>query len=341
MGLLMKTNFMNKIIKVFIIYLFSCIFTLQAEEVYQGLSSKDQMFILSTGSSNGIYYAIGNFVCDYIVKKMNGHCIDKPSRGSVQNMARLGAGDANIVFSQLDVVYNTFIDYPVLSGRIAEPKEVRLILKLYPETFNVVVRKNSDINDIKDLDAKKINLDSEQSGSYLTATMFLSNISWNSDYSDNFKTKDDIRESIDQLCANKIDGFITVSGHINPMLKQAFNKCDLKFVPVGSRSFNFLLKKYKYYQPAKIPQFVYQKQQTSDWVDTFGVYSVLATMEGVPDYMVYDFLMVFFKSLNDLQQAYPDLIFAFEYPTGKKDKLTGIPYHPGALKYFKEYGLMK
>jgi hypothetical protein len=73
-------------------------------------------------------------------------------------------------------------------------------------------------------------------------------------------------------------------------------------------------------------------------VDTFGVVATLCTSTGVPEEAVYAVTKIVFENLDEFQHQHPALV-----GLTKEDMLQGLtaPLHAGAIKYYKEAGLMK
>jgi len=120
---------------------------------------------IATGSKNGNYYKVG--------KKLNKEVFKGKAKvintaGSVENMLLVAAGKADIALVQsdalemLDIFYNT-------SGKTSDDL-VDIIGKLYTETVHVIVRKDSPIELISDLDDTIMVSGGKQSGSTVTAT---------------------------------------------------------------------------------------------------------------------------------------------------------------------------
>ena len=76
------------------------------------------------------------------------------SNGSVANVAAIAAGSAQSGFVQSDVAYWAYNGTGIYDGR---PKVdvLRAIANLYPESFQLVVRKGSGIKSVADLEGKR------------------------------------------------------------------------------------------------------------------------------------------------------------------------------------------
>ena len=73
-------------------------------------------------------------------------------------------------------------------------------------------------------------------------------------------------------------------------------------------------------------------------MQTFGVKATICTTADVPEDVVYDITKTVFENLDKLKTLHPALAVLT-----KQNMLQGLsaPLHPGALKYFKEVGLIK
>jgi TRAP transporter TAXI family solute receptor len=75
-----------------------------------------------------------------------------------------------------------------------------------------------------------------------------------------------------------------------------------------------------------------------DEVGTFGVVATLCTSTRVPEEVVYSLTKIVFENLDEFRRQHP--AFAGLTKEGMREGLTA-PLHPGAIKYFKEVGLMQ
>ena len=82
----------------------------------------------------------------------------------------------------------------------------------------------------------------------------------------------------------------------------------------------------------------YQGAENPVNVETFGVIATLCTSARVPDFVVYVITKEVLDNFDHFKSQHP------AYATLTKERmLEGLsaPLHPGALKYFKEAGLIK
>ena len=92
-----------------------------------------------------------------------------------------------------------------------------------------------------------------------------------------------------------------------------------------------------YYVRTVIPMRFYPNAVNKGDVLTFGVKATLVTSASVPDDVVYKLTKEIFENLDQFKG-----LVAAQWQLTKKGMLEGLtaPIHPGAMKYYKEAGLM-
>ncbi len=138
------------------------------------------------------------------------------------------------------------------------------------------------------------------------------------------------------LCDNKIDAMVFTVGHPSGSIKEATTSCDAVLVNVTGPAIDKLVEKYPYYSKAVIPGGMYRGNP--DDVQTFGVRATLVTSAKVPDDVIYHIVKAVFENFDTFRKLHP----AFAHLTKKEMIKAGLsaPLHPGAVKYYKEAGLM-
>jgi TRAP transporter TAXI family solute receptor len=73
-------------------------------------------------------------------------------------------------------------------------------------------------------------------------------------------------------------------------------------------------------------------------VPTFGVKATICTSAAVPDDVIYTVTKEVFENIEELRKLHPALAVLT-----RENMMQGLsaPLHPGAIKYFKEVGLIK
>jgi TRAP transporter TAXI family solute receptor len=135
---------------------------------------------------------------------------------------------------------------------------------------------------------------------------------------------------------NKIDGYFGVFGHPTANIKDAANSVDIDLVPIDGKPIDELVAKYPYYAKGIISGTFYKGVEHD--TPSIGVKAVLVTSDKIPEKVVYELT----KTILDNFEAFKKLHPAYKTIT-KASLLDGlsIEQHPGAVKAFKEAGLIK
>ncbi|MDR2884777.1 MAG: TAXI family TRAP transporter solute-binding subunit [Deferribacteraceae bacterium] len=296
----------------------------------------DEDFItIGTGGITGVYYPVGGAICRLVNKNRKEHglrCTVESTGASVFNANAIGAGDLTMGIVQSDTQYYA---YEGKEGFAKANKDLRVLFSLYAEAFTLVARDDAKINSFKDLVGKRVNIGDPGSGNRSTMLLLMNEYKFTPK---TFSLATDLKpaEMAGALCDNKIDAYVYVVGHPNGSIKEAATTCNSHVVPVEGAEVDTFLKKYAFYPKATIPAGMYKG--TDKNVNTFGPRATIMASSKLSDTVAYETVKAVFENFDEFKKLHP----ALETLT-KEEMLTGntAPFHPGAIKYFKEAGLMK
>jgi len=298
--------------------------------------AETQFVTIGTGGVTGVYYPTGGAICRLVNKGKKEHgirCSVESTGGSVYNLNAIAAGDLDMGVVQSDTQYKAYKGVDQYEGK-ANP-DLRSVFSLHSEPLNIVARADAGIKNFEDLKGKRVNIGDPGSGQRLTMGILMDKLGWTND---DFKLASELKaaEMSAALCDNKIDAFSYVVGIPNGSIKEATTTCDAVMVNVEGKAVDELVAENSYYKYAVIPGGTYRG--TDEDVKTFGVAATFVTSAKVPEEVIYNVVKAVFENFDDFKKLHP----AFA-PLKKeemvKDGLTA-PLHPGALKYYKEAGLL-
>jgi len=296
-----------------------------------------EFITIGTGGVTGTYYPTGGAICQMVnknKKETNIRCSVESTGGSVYNVNTIKAGELDFGIAQSDTAYQAFKGEGKFTGAAAVP-ELRSAIAIYPELLALVVSQKSGIKTMADLKGKKLNLDSPGSGTNMTVDVVFEALGIKrSDLSLVNELKS--TEGPTMLQDNHIDGYFFVAGHPTANIKDASNSVDINIVPIEGAAIDALVKKYPYYAKGTISG-SYYKGVTND-VPSIGVKAVLITSSKVKDEVVYQVVKTILDNFDKFKELHPS------YKTITKESLLeglSVPQHPGAIKAFKEAGLLK
>jgi TRAP transporter TAXI family solute receptor len=300
----------------------------------------DQQFVtLGTGGVTGVYYPVGGAICRLVdkgrrAKEHNVRCTVESTGASVFNVNALRSGDLSIGIVQSDVqsfAYNGTEQF----AEAGPDKELRVLFSLQSEAFTLVARNDANIKVFEDLVGKRMNIGDPGSGNRNTLELLMKEYGWTEK---TYSLATDLKpaEMAGALCDNKIDAFVYVVGHPNGSIQEAANTCKSHLVPVTGPKVDAFVAKYPYYPIATIPGGLYTGTDTD--VVTFGPKATLMTTASLTEDVAYQVTKAVFANFDEFKGLHPALA-----ALTPEELLWGnsVPFHPGAIKYFKEAGLWK
>ena len=295
-----------------------------------------QFITIGTGGVTGTYYPTGGAICRMMNKerKTTGiRCSVESTGGSVYNVNVINANELDFGIAQSDTAYQGYNGEGKFEGKAV--KGLRSVLAIYPELLAFVVKKSSGIKTLADVKGKKLNVDIPGSGTRMTTDIVLaaSGIK-HSDLALANELKSS--EGPTMLKDNKIDGYFGVFGHPTANIKDASNSVDIDIVPLEGPAIDALVEKYSYYAKGVISGSFYKGVEND--VPSIGVKAVLVTKDTIDEKIVYTVAKTILDNFDEFKGLHP------AYKTITKESLLegmAVPQHPGAIRAFKEAGLLK
>jgi hypothetical protein len=305
-------------------------------------------FRILTGGTVGTYFPIGGLIANAISNPPGsrpcndgGSCgvpglvaTSVASNGSVANAAAIGAGTAQSGFVQSDVAFWAYTGTGVYDGR---PKIdiLRAIANLYPESFQLVVRRGSGIKSVADLRGKRVSLDEPGSGTLVDARLILA--AYGLSEKDLKAEYLPAQQVADALKEGAIDAFFNVSGWPQSAVADLAATVGIELVPIDGPQANKLLQQYSFFGVDEIPDDAYKGVSG---VKTVSVHALWVTSSKQPDDLIYKITAALWnpnsRKLLDSGHAKGRVIRLETATVG-----LGIPLHAGAERFYKEKGLLR
>ena len=295
-----------------------------------------QKFItVGTGGIVGVYYPLGGAICRFVNAGRKDHglrCTVESTGASVFNINAVMAGDMDVGFAQSDTQYYALKGEGPWKDK-PQPK-LRALFSVYPEIFTLVARQDANIKKFEDIKGKRINIGDPGSGT--RATMELVMKAYGIAQSD-LKLASELKfvEMAPALCDNKIDAFVFVAGHPNAIFQEAATTCSSNIASVTGQPIDRFVASNPFYAKAEVPGKMYKGTDVAQ--PAFGVLATLVVSADMPEATAYVITKAVFDNFDDFKKLHPAIT-----NITKEGSLLGntVPFHPGAVKYFKEKGLM-
>ena len=294
--------------------------------------NKDDYFItVATGPTSGLYYPIGGAFSN-LVKNHLGYKSSAQSTGaSVENINLIIEGKADIAITMSDAIDQAFTGTGAFEGK--EPRtDLKALMGLYPNFVQLVTTDKSGITKFEDLKGKKVGIGAPNSGVELNARMMYE--AHGMTYEDSKVDYLNYGEAIDQMKNGLVDAAFVTSGIPNATVLELDTTHNIVVVPIEGEGAEKLIEKYPFFVKEIIPKDTYN---TESDVNTVSVRNILIVRNELPEEVVYDLTKGIFENIDDIKASHntADKHISLE----NSHVGVGIPFHPGAEKYYKEMGI--
>ena len=297
----------------------------------------------TTGGTSGTYYAFGNVLAQYITNNSDVQVTAVSGNGSADNIDKLDLEDAQLGFVQNDVASYAYngIRFEQYEGKPIN--SFTALCALYTETVQLVTC-NPDIKSVEDLKGKNVSIGSAGSGVYFNAMDFLAAYDMTeADINPQYLSFGDSAESLKD---GKIDAAFVVAGAPTPAVVDLATTKGCYLVGLDDAHVEKLQGISAAYAKSVIPAGTYQgidedittvgvKATIIADITTVGVKATIIANGQVTDEEAYAIVSTIFENKDAITEAHAkgaelDLEYA---------STCGLPYHPGAAKYFEEKGI--
>ncbi len=289
---------------------------------------------IATGGTGGVYYPLGGGLANILSKSIPGMTATaEVTGGSVDNMRLIGTGKPYIAFTQADAVHDALKGEEKFKGN-AVP--VRAMMMLYTNLMHAVTVEGLGIATIGDLKGKRVSTGSPGSATEVFAFRVLE--------AAGIDPKKDIRserlgaaESVNAIKDKKIDAFFWVGGLPTAAVTDLASTPGVKLKLIDHANLlPAMTKKYgDIYITDVIPRATYSGM-TADNQAT-AVANLLVANANMSEQVVYNIVKTVFEK-------HPELVAVHKVATDitigrQKPGASPAPWHPGAIRYYKEKGL--
>lgn len=305
----------------------------------QGPAFAKTFVTIGTGGVTGVYYPTGGAISRMVNQKADVYDIKatvESTGGSVYNINAILSGDLEFGVAQSDRQYQA-INGMAEWEKAGPQKDLRAVFSIHPESITCIAAAKAGIKSIGDLKGKRVNIGNPGSGQLQNSKDVLAAFGM---------TENDIHqeyakavEAPSLLQDEKIDAFFYTVGHPNGNIKEATSgRIKVSIIPISGSGLDNLLARYPYYAKSLVPIKHYPNAVNKNDVPSIGVKATLVSSTKVSDDIVYAITKEVFDNLEAFKKLHPAYLVLT-----KENMLQGLsaPIHPGALKYYKEAGLVR
>jgi len=286
---------------------------------------------IATGGTGGVFYPYGGGIAKVISENLPGvEATAEVTAASVDNLKFIKQGTSDIAFTMADTAQDALRGKEGFEGIGAVP--VRTLAVLYSSYVHLVALESSGITRVSDLKGRTVSTGAAGSGTTVLANRILRAAGLDPQH--DIRTQSlGVAQSVDAMKDGKIDAFFWNAGLPTASILDLVNTPGIQarfisteeVLPKLNETYGSAL-----YYIGVIPKGTYK---TNPDVPVIAVANLLVVAESMPETLAHDITKLLFDKQGDLEAIHPQ---ARELSLSTALKGSAIPYHPGAIRYYKE-----
>jgi TRAP transporter TAXI family solute receptor len=283
---------------------------------------------LGTASPGGVYYIYGEELAQILTEKLGIPVNPFPTQGSIQNVKLLDSGGAQLGLITMSTGlegWNGTGDWT----KGARFRNIRALFPMYDNPFQAVVLQRSRITTLAQLDGKHVGVGPRagNGGTYAPGIFKIVGVSAEMNYGS-------YKDMGADLLAGHIDALLTLLGAPVPAIQDVDAKERVTFLSLTPEQMEAIRQEWPEFGPAKIAAGTYRLLD-KDYI-TVGVPNFAIGRADLPDDLVYKLVKAVYENQPRLVKA---TSAASETLPQNVVKDTFLPFHPGAVRYYREIGI--
>ena len=293
-----------------------------------------QNIYIATGGTGGVYYPLGGGLANILSKSLPGvQATAEVTGGSVDNLKLIATGQSEVGFSMADAALDALQGQDKFkSGKLP----LQALLVVYPNRMHVLTVEGSGVEKMSDLKGKRVSTGSPGSATEVMAFRVIEAAGLDKD-KDLKRERLGVAESVNAIKDRKIDAFFWVGGIPTAAVTDlaATPGMKLKLIDHSDIVAKMNAKYGDLYSIGAIPKGSYPGYDKDNAIAE--VWNIIVTGDKMSNDEAYQIVKTLVEKKADLVAVHKEAE-SFSLDNQKQSK-SPIPFHPGALKYFKEKGV--
>lgn len=297
-------------------------------------TTEPQRRFLSVGTAppGGAFFVVGGAIAQVVDDRAGDLSWDvsaEATKGTQENIRRLVRGELDFALA------NAAISYFAVRGEGAwgDKQAINAVMTLAPNVALFVTPEGTGIRAIGDLRGKRVVVGPAGAGfEYFLAPILNAHGVTYEDFSPLHNTQ---AGAVDMLADGSAAAAFLGGAVPTASITQASASQDIRFIPFGVPEKERLFRDYPFFNAASIPANTYRGQ--AEAFDGMNVGSMhLVTPAALDEETVYRFTRILYENRADVVKKHPA---GKAIQPGNVIRDTGTPFHPGAIRYYREIGI--
>lgn len=279
----------------------------------------------------GMYYSFANTFSGLASQENPDYKFEvKNTAGSAANLRLLSNHYIELGIAQEDLILDAYQGSNSFNGKKYDG--YKAIASLYTEACQIIVRKDSSIQSLDDLQGKTISIGAKESGTERNAKEILEMSGLTSELVHTVQL--DYTNAAKELISGKIDALFCTAGIQTTVIEELSKECEIRFLNISDTCLKKLQAAHPCYSRYTIPANTYTGQTES--IETIGVKSILLASDQLSKDTVSHITAMLFEHAKELKYS-----TSVDLQLDEQTATSGItiPFHPGAIDYYEKKGI--
>lgn len=283
---------------------------------------------VGTASQGGTYFIYGAGWAGLVQQELGIPTSTEVTGGPVQNFALVNAGDLDLAMATMGPAYDAWTGQSEIAPGV-EMKDVRATFPMYQTPFQIITLQSSGIDSVADLEGKRVGLGPQGGtpGTYFPRMFETLGISVTPQYGGGADLASQLQDGL-------IDAFAFGAGLPIAAFSQVEAQVPVNFITFTDEERQKLLDEMPSLAEFTIPAGTYPSLE--DDQKTVAMWNFGIAHKDVPESLVYEIMKVV---LDDNERMVAVHQSAEETLVENVDKNSFLPFHPGAVRYYREKGI--
>ncbi len=293
-----------------------------------------QILTMGTGDTGGSLYPAGSAIASVVNDTVAGVKMNiQTSSGSADNARSTAEGSIDLSLCTADVAYQAVTSTGQFEGQNCT--DLLALFPIYSSIFQAMALDSSGIEYVEDLVGERVSVGMAASAAELISNVVFTEMG--ETYPDCIEAQYlGVAEGCDAVKDGTAAAHISFGGYPQGGMLDLSTTMDSHLLKFSDELLEKILTDYNYYFKTEVPANVYTNQ--TDPIVTFGVKCLCITNSNMSEEMAYNICKAVWENIEDIVAANSAMseMLDPEYIAGD----LAIDFHPGAIKYFTEIGLM-
>jgi len=283
---------------------------------------------IGTASQGGVYFVYGNGFAGFISEALKINASGEVTGGPVQNATLVQTKEHGIGLVTMGPMYEAWMGQSKLAPGL-QHRDVRALFPMYETPFHAITMRKSNIKSMADLNGKRISVGPAGGTADTYWPRFLKELGVNARI-----TNSGAADAASQLKDSLIDAFLFAAGLPIGAFSQLSAEADVVTFGFTPAEHARIAKAFPEVSAFKIPANTYSVQKEDQ--NSFALWNFAVAHKDMPESLAYEVTKLALDNNPRMVQIHAA---AKGTLVSNWDKNGFLPYHKGAVRFYREKGI--